>query len=173
MTKIQTRAYKRLSAPAIKHLVVFNMACGILKVRKFKDVVHTAVNLTDDKKQLNSKRKLIAQIETSLDLITAQTDAIFSQLSLADLDRIKKGHTAQMIEMIPEHSTSPEVLGLYLLYLEFQDAADKKLDPIMQQLCEFDYIKLIWAISEEVGLQKDVSDDMYYLAMKLIEEIKK
>jgi hypothetical protein len=164
---------KRLSTPAIKHLTVFNMACGILKVRKFKDVVAKAVTITDDKKQLNKMRKELAKVEVELDEITSQVDAIFSQLNFDDLERIKKGHTAGIISIIPEDSTSPEILGLYLLYLEFQDFPDKKLDPVMKPLQEFDYMELIITISEEIGLQKDVSDEMYELAQRLIAELKR
>jgi len=162
-----------LSSPAIKHLIVFNMAVGILKVRKFDDVVKKAVNITDDKKHLNKMRKVLAKVETKIDEITKLTDVIFSKLSKSDLSRIAKGHKEQIIAKIPETSTNPEVLGLYLLFLEFQDLPDKKLDEVMSPLLEFDYIKLIDIISEQIGLQRDVADDMFELALELIKEVKK
>ena len=36
---------------------------------------------------------------------------------------------------------------------------------------EIDYMSLIITISEEIGLTKDVSDDMYELALRMIEDI--
>jgi len=166
-------AAKSLSTPAIKHLVVFNMAVGILKVRKMSDVVAKAVSITDDKKQLNKMRKVLLRVEAELDKVTSMVDVMFSQLNFTDLERIKKGHNAGIISMIPEDSTNPEMLGLYLLFLEFQDAPDKRLDPLMKPLQEFDYMSLIITISEEIGLQKDVSDNMYELALRLQEMLKR
>ena len=164
---------KQLSTPAIKHLVVLNMAIGILKVRKFKDVIAKAVGITKDKKRLNQMRKTLPLVEDELEKITDLINPIFSQINKADLARIKKGHSAKIISMIPETKTNPEILSLYMLFLEFQEDVDKKLDDVIKPCLKFDYMKLIITISEEIGLEKDVSDDMYLLAEKLIMEIKR
>jgi len=164
---------KSLSTPAIKHLVVLNMAIGILRVRKFKDVVAKAVGITKEKKKLNQMRKMLSLVDNELESITGLIDTIFKKLNQNDLSRIKKGHSAKIISMIPETKTNPEILGLYLLFLEFQEDVDMKLDEALKPCLEFDYMKLIITISEEIGLEKDVSDDMYLLAEKLIVEIKR
>jgi len=163
---------KKLSTPAVKHLTCFNIAIGILRARKFKDVVAKAVNITDDKKQLNRMRKTLAKVENEIDKICSLSDAIFSQLNYDDLARIKNSHRASTIALIPETTTNPETLALNILYLEFNDLPDEKLDERLKILTKIDYMDLIEIISEEIGLQKDVSEDMYLLATEIIEDVK-
>lgn len=164
---------KPLSSAAVKHLAIFNMAVGILKVRKFEDVVAKAVLITTDKTQRNRTRKLFAKVDAQIDEITGTSQKIFSLLSRADLIKIAQKHTPRVIVKIPETETNPEVLGLYLLYLNFQDAPDEKMDERFAFLKEIDYMSIIIAISEEIGLVKDVSDNMYELGLELIAEIKR
>jgi hypothetical protein len=163
----------RLSAPAIKHIVILNMAIAILKVRKYEDVVSKAVGITKDKKILNQKRKLLAKVDNAINEIEKLTDAVFSQMSDTDIERVRKLNSAQLIQQIPEDSTNPEILALYLLYINFNDDIDKKMDPLLNPCKEIDYFELILMLSEDVGLEKNVSEDMYVLAQKLIEQIKK
>ena len=162
---------KPMSTPAIKHTDVLNMAIGILKVRKFNDVVAKAVTITKNKKQLNRMRKILAKVDKEIDAIINTLDRVFDNINYYDLMRIKQSHSAKTIALIPEKSTNPEILGLYLLYLEFQDAPDAKMDERLRFLQEIDYMSLIITISEEIGLTKDVIDDMYELALRMIEDI--
>ena len=164
---------KRLSEPAVNHLVILNMAIGILKVRKLKDVTAKAVNITKDQKVLNQKRKVIARTDSELDNICSLTDEIFPKVDRVDLGKIAKGHTPELIQTIPEKTTNPEILALYLLYINFQDETDLRLDERLKVCLNYDYMSLIITISEEIGLEKDVSDDMYVLASKLIGKVRK
>lgn len=164
---------KPASTSAVKHLVVFNMAAAILKVRHFDDVVAKAVRLTQDKTQRNKTRKIFAKVEAQLERITSFSSTIFSQFSRDDLERVKKGHNAGVVSLIPETTTNPEILALYMLFINFQDCPDKKLDKRFDILQTIDYMELIITISEEIGLEQDVSEDMYLLALKLIEEMKR
>ena len=164
---------KRLSTPAIQHLVILNMAIAILKVRKMEDVVAKAVNITTDKKVLNQKRKLYAKIQDELDNITSLSDDIFPKLSHDDLQRVAAAHSPKLIQLIPEQTTNPEILALNMLYLNFNDVPDTKMDSLLTHIQQIDFMRLILLISEEIGLQKDVAEDMYPLAEMLIDKIKR
>ncbi len=164
---------KRLSTPAIKHLVILNMAVGILQVRKFNDVVAKAVNITTDTKILNQKRKELVKVQKQLDTITDLVAEIFPKISIQDASRVKKGHTPSLIQQIPETTTNPETLALSMLFINFQDVIDPKMDELLKPCLAFDYHKIIVTISEEIGLQKEVGEDMYVLADDLIRQIRR
>ena len=163
----------RTPKKAIQNIVVLSMAVAMLKVRKMPDVTAKAVNLTKDKKILNQKRKLLQKLENEFDKIINLADDIFSKLSLEDLKRISKSYSMETIQQIPELSTNPEVLALNLLYINFYDEVDNKLYEPLKPLTQIDYMDLIIKVSEEIGLEKNVSEDMYPLAQKLIKEMKK
>ncbi len=162
----------RLPKPAIQHIVILNFAIAILKVRTMDDVVSKAVNITKDKKILNQKRKLIAKIDSKIEEIMELTDIVFSQMSDSDLERVRKGHSAHLVQSIPETTSNPETLALFMLYINFQSVPDPRMNKILDKVKEIDYIGLIYEI-EEVGLQKNVGEDMYLLADDLVEQIKK
>lgn len=164
---------KRYSKNALEHLAVMNIASAILQVRKFDDVVSKAVNITSDKKVLNRKRKLLLKIDSRLQDIISMCHSVLSDMSNDDLLRLRKYSDPRVIATIPELTTNPETLALNLLYLEFNDLPDSKLDERLKCLTEIDYMSLIEYISEEVGLESDVSEDMYVLADSLILKIKK
>ena len=164
-------SFKPQSSKAIKHLAVLNMAIGMLKVRKFADVVSKAVTITDDKKIRNQKRKVLARIDEDIKKINSSLDLVFAQLHIDDFVRIRKANSFESIKLIPEDSTNPEILALNLLFITFQDHVDPKLSHIFSPMLEFDYMDLIITISEEIGLKEDVAEDMYPLAHKIIEEI--
>jgi len=163
----------RLPTPAIKHIVILNFATAILKVRKIEDVVSKAVGLTKDKKVLNQKRKVLVLVDRKLKEIEMLGAIVFNQMSPSDLSRVKKGHSAWLVSQIPEKTTSPEILALYMLFLNFQDLPDTKMSKLLAPALEIDYMELIITISEEIGLEKDVADEMYELALHLVEQIKK
>ena len=167
------RLERKLSSPAIKHMVVANMASAILQVRKKEDVVAKAVGITKEKKILNQNRKELAKFENKLDEIVANVHNILSSISMEDVARVGRGHSKELVEQIPEKSTNPEVLALYMMFVNFQDCPDKKMDEILKPLLAEDYIDLVDFLSVRVGLEKNVADDLYWLAVKLIEDIKR
>jgi len=158
---------------AIQNMIVLSLAVAMLKVRKMPDVTARAVNITKDKKILNQKRKLLKKIEDELQSIIDLADNILSKLSIEDLKRISKSYSIDIIQTIPETSTNPEILALNLLYINFYDEVDNKLFEPLKPLMEIDYMDLIIKVSEEIGLEKNVSEDMYPLAKNLIMEIKR
>ena len=164
---------RRLSKAAIQHATILNFGVSVLKVRNMEEVTKKAIKITQDKKILNQKRKVIAKVQSELDSFQQLTDDIFPQLNLEDLNRIRDGHTVQLIQQIPEATTNPEILALYLLFINFNDDVDKKIDSIFNEVVKIDFMKLIITISEEIGLEKDISDNMYLLAEKLIKDIRK
>jgi len=172
MNKIIT-TYKRFPKPALHHLVVLNIATGILIVRKEQEVLEEAVTITDDKKVLNQKRKELAKIDKQLNEIKKLATPIIESLNYSDILRLKNFDADKIVMMIDEKNTNPEILALYLLYIEFQDAPDKKMSSIFKECKEFDYFSMIIEISENIGLTKDVSDYMYNSAHKMIEAVKR
>jgi len=160
-----------LASKTIKKLTAFNMAVGILRVRNFKDVTEKAVNLTKDKKILNQKRKVLVRVEEEINAIVNLTHVILDKVDRFDIQKVKAGHSMKLIQSIPEKTTNPEILGLYILFLVFQDNIDERTDEIFAPLLSIDYMSLIIIISEEIGLEKDVADEMYELADSLKEKI--
>jgi len=164
---------RRLSKPALNHIIVFNMAVGILRVRKFEDVVSKAVNISTDKKRVNQKRKQRAKFEEKLEYICNLSVDIFKQMSKDDLNRLRAGTKAEIILKIPEATTNPELLALNMLFLNFQEMPDPRMDEVLDPVKDIDYLELMVILSEEFGLEKDIEEEMLYLADHLIAEIKK
>jgi hypothetical protein len=165
------RKYKRLSKPALHHLVVLNIATGILLVRKEKEVMQEAVTITEDKKVLNQKRKELAKLDEKLREIAELATPLIKALDYNDLQRLKKFDTDKIVMIIPTENTNLEVLALYLLYIEFQDAPDPKMSSIFEKCKEYDYFSMIIEISENIGLTKDVSEYMYNIAHEMIRAV--
>ena len=162
----------RIPTRAINNITLLSLASAILKVRKMPDVVEKAVNITKDKKTLNQKRKALAKLNATLDSIVSDADTVFGGLVLEDLKRIQDKTSMQLIQKIPEKTTSPETLALNILYILFNDEVDKVLYAPLKKFTEYDFMDLIITVSEDIGLEKNVSEDMYPLAKKLIMEIK-
>ena len=59
-----------------------------------------------------------------------------------------------------------------MLFQIFNDVVDEKLDERLKPMTEFDYFDSIVKISDTIGLEKNVSEDMYVLAEELISKIK-
>jgi hypothetical protein len=93
-------------------------------------------------------------------------------LTVEELKKVRARFSLEIIKMIPEDRSNLDLLSLNMLFIEFQDCIDKKMDGVFTQYLKYDYMDIIVRISEEIGLEKDVADDMYLLALKMIDAIK-
>jgi len=170
---VHSRMTRRLSSSAIKNLAILNMASGILQVRSHKDILLESVCITSDKKVLNRNRKLLKTIQTKLDHICKVTYYISKSISHADIERLRKENKVSILKDIDYKNSNAEILALNLLYICFNDDIDFKVDEIFKSILKIDYMDIIIPLSEDIGLEKDVSDDMYISAQRIIDEIKK
>lgn len=171
MTAIQT--CKPLTKYGLQDLLIFNYAISMLQIRHTKEVINKAVGLTDNKKVLYYKRKKLKEIDDTIEQIIEFRHTVFARVHKPDFAKLRERYDYRFIEMIPEDATNAECLALYLLFVNFIDDPNPMLSQIFYGIDEFDYMKLIIMLTEDIGLREQIQDEMFALACKIIEEVKK
>ena len=164
--------YKPLTKHGLQDLLILNYAFAVLQVRNSKEVVQNAVLITDNKQTLYRKRKLVKLIDTKINEILVMKEVIFGRIKQDDFRKLAKVYNFEFVKMIPEKDTNPETLALYMLWINFIDDRNPMCSKVFDGIETIDYMQLIITLTEQIGLTKNIQDDMFILACGIIDKIK-
>lgn len=161
-----------LSSGAKKELLVLFFAKSLIKVsREFKDeslIVRDMAN-----KYHRENKKYEKQIMSLMDKVEATIDLAMDNEVGIWLKSKTNSTISYLLKKIADEKVQLDILALYIMYVNFCERNDKKLDSLFEQFTDskvyFDNIDLLL----KVGIKEDDEAEMFNLAYFCLETMRR